>query len=59
VAVERECSRVEWTTDKGNVLGESFYERLGAPKNQEKIFYRLKGEDIRRIAAICSYGPPP
>jgi GNAT superfamily N-acetyltransferase len=59
VAVERECSRVEWTTDKGNVLGESFYERLGAPKNQEKIFYRLKGEDIRRMAAICSYGPPP
>jgi GNAT superfamily N-acetyltransferase len=50
VAVERECSRVEWTTDKGNVLGEDFYERLGVPQNQEKIFYRLEGEDIRRMA---------
>jgi GNAT superfamily N-acetyltransferase len=50
VAVERECSRVEWTTDKGNVLGEDFYEKLGIPKNQEKIFYRLEGEGVRRMA---------
>ena len=48
VAVEHACSRVEWTTDKGNALGESFYERRGAPKNQDKIFYRLEGADIRR-----------
>lgn len=51
VAIENECSRVEWTTDKGNVLGEAFYERLGVPQNQEKIFYRLGGEGIRRVAA--------
>jgi GNAT superfamily N-acetyltransferase len=50
VAVERECSRVEWTTDQGNALGEDFYERLGAPQNQGKIFYRLEDEGIRRIA---------
>jgi GNAT superfamily N-acetyltransferase len=50
VAVERECSRVGWTTDKGNVLGEDFYEKLGIPKNQEKIFYRLEGEGVRRMA---------
>jgi GNAT superfamily N-acetyltransferase len=50
VAVARECSRVEWTTDKGNVLGENFYERLGGAQNQEKIFYRLEGEGIRRMA---------
>lgn len=55
VAVEHKCSRVEWTTDKGNVLGESFYERLGVPQNQEKIFYRLEGEGIRRMAR----GPYP
>jgi GNAT superfamily N-acetyltransferase len=58
VAVERECSRVEWTTDKGNALGEDFYERLGVPQNQGKIFYRLEGEDIRRMAAIRSDGSP-
>lgn len=57
VAVERECSRVEWTTDKGNVLGEGFYERLGVPQNQEKVFYRLEGEGIRRVAASRSCGP--
>jgi GNAT superfamily N-acetyltransferase len=50
VAVKHECSRVEWTTDKGNVLGEAFYERLGVPQNQQKIFYRLEGNDIRRMA---------
>lgn len=49
VAVERECSRVEWTTDKNNVLGEEFYERLGIPQNQEKIFYRLEDEEIRQV----------
>jgi GNAT superfamily N-acetyltransferase len=50
VAVEHECSRVEWTTDKGNVLGEDFYERLGVPQNEEKTFYRLGAESIRRMA---------
>lgn len=51
IAAEHECSRVEWTTDKGNELGEDFYERLGVPQNQEKIFYRLEGEGIRRVAS--------
>src|SRR5262249_3753032 len=50
IAVEHACSRVEWTTDEGGVLGESFYERLGVPQNQEKIFYRLEGDGIRRMA---------
>ncbi len=49
IAIERACSRLEWTTDKGNALGEEFYERLGVPKNQEKIFYRLEGESLRRM----------
>jgi GNAT superfamily N-acetyltransferase len=49
-AAEHECSRVEWTTDKGNSLGEDFYEQLGVPENQEKIFYRLEGDGIRRMA---------
>jgi GNAT superfamily N-acetyltransferase len=57
VAVERECSRVEWTTDKGNALGEDFYERLGVAQNQEKIFYRLEDEGIRRMAASRSCDP--
>ena len=49
VAVAHKCSRVEWTTDKGNVLGGDFYGRLGVPQNQEKIFYRLEGDGIRQM----------
>jgi len=50
VAVEHECSRVEWTTDQDNPLAEAFYEQLGIPKNQEKIFYRLAGDGLRQMA---------
>ena len=28
IAIEHACSQVEWTTDKGNVLGEEFYKQL-------------------------------
>jgi GNAT superfamily N-acetyltransferase len=53
IAVEQACSRVEWTTDKGNTLAEYFYERFGAPKNQGKTFYRIEGEEIRqKIPAV-------
>lgn len=52
VAVERKCSRVEWTTDEGNVLGEDFYEQLGVPRNQQKIFYRLEGNDLWKMASF-------
>lgn len=49
VAVKHECSRIEWTADAGNVLAEAFYEQLGVPKNEEKTFYRLEGDDVRRM----------
>lgn len=54
VAVEHECSRLEWTADQGNTVAEVFYEQLGIPKNQEKIFYRLEGDGLRRVAAAAS-----
>ena len=50
VAVEHECSRVEWTTDQDNPLAEAFYGRFGMPKNQEKVCYRLEGDGLRRMA---------
>jgi GNAT superfamily N-acetyltransferase len=50
VALEHECSRVEWTADQDNSLAEAFYEQLGMPKNQEKICYRLEGDGLRRLA---------
>jgi GNAT superfamily N-acetyltransferase len=51
VAVENECSRVEWTADQGNPLAEAFYGRFGTPKNQEKIFYRLEADGLQQMAA--------
>jgi GNAT superfamily N-acetyltransferase len=51
VAVEHECGRVEWAADQGNPLAEAFYERLGVPKNPEKIFYRLENDSLQRMAA--------
>ncbi len=37
------CSRVEWTTDDGNVGAQAFYETLGLPRRPSKIFYRVEG----------------
>lgn len=50
VAIEHECSRLEWTADQDNALAEAFYEQLGIPNNQEKIFYRLEGDGLRQMA---------
>lgn len=49
-AVKHDCSRVEWTTDRGNVEAQTFYEFLGIPQNPSKLFYRLEGEELRRAA---------
>jgi ribosomal protein S18 acetylase RimI-like enzyme len=41
IAVARGCSRVEWTTDTGNLAAQSFYESLGAKPLPTKLFYRV------------------
>lgn len=50
VAVEHDCSRVEWTTDQDNAHAQAFYEQLGAPTQETKIFYRLEGEKLVQTA---------
>jgi GNAT superfamily N-acetyltransferase len=35
------CSRVEWTTDRGNVEAQRFYRASGFSVSEEKIFYRV------------------
>jgi GNAT superfamily N-acetyltransferase len=37
------CSRVEWTTDSGNVGAQAFYEMLRLPRHPSKVFYRAEG----------------
>lgn len=40
IARERECSRVEFTTDTGNLDAQAFYASLGFQPHTGKIFYR-------------------
>jgi GNAT superfamily N-acetyltransferase len=34
------CSRVEWTADRDSAEARRFYEALGVPVNESKLFYR-------------------
>lgn len=45
LAVEQDCSRVEWTADVDNVEAQRFYTALGVPAYAGKTFYRVEGED--------------
>jgi GNAT superfamily N-acetyltransferase len=42
VAVEHGCSRIEWTTERGNEDAQRFYEKLGASRREEKVFFRVE-----------------
>jgi GNAT superfamily N-acetyltransferase len=46
IAVERGCSRVEWTTDTGNMQAQAFYEAYGAKALASKIFYRTGRDSL-------------
>ena len=50
VAVAAGCSRVEWQTEDGNERAKQFYRSLGEPRHPGKVFYRLSGEGLRRLA---------
>ncbi len=42
--------RIDWTTDSSNVRAQRLYDRLRVPR-QDKVFYRLAGNDLLRLAA--------
>jgi len=50
VARDEGYCRIDWTTDPGNVGAQRLYDRLGVPR-QDKVFYRLAGADLLRLAA--------
>ena len=41
LAVDNQCSRVEWMTDDTNADAQHFYEELGVSTYPAKVFYRL------------------
>ena len=51
IAVERNCVRFDWTAETSNPRALAFYDRLGATRVEEKVYYRLDGEDLLAIAS--------
>ena len=50
LAVDRGYGRLDWTTDEGNDGAQAFYERLGAKRIQQKVYYRLDAGALRAYA---------
>jgi GNAT superfamily N-acetyltransferase len=54
LAVERRCVRLDWTAETDNPGALAFYDRLGAARVAEKVYYRCEGETLRQLAASSS-----
>ena len=54
LAVERGCVRFDWTAETDNPDALGFYDRLGARRVTEKVYYRFGGEELRKLAASGS-----
>lgn len=50
LAIERGCTRVDWTAEKTNPRALEFYDRLGVPRVESKVYYRLEGEILAAFA---------
>jgi ribosomal protein S18 acetylase RimI-like enzyme len=51
LAVDRGCSRVDWSAARDNVAALAFYRRLGARVSETAVAFRLDGEAMARLAA--------
>lgn len=50
LALERGCTRVDWTAETTNPRAIQFYDRLGVPRVESKVYYRLEGEILAAFA---------
>jgi ribosomal protein S18 acetylase RimI-like enzyme len=50
-ALRKGCVRLDWTTENTNSGAIAFYERLGASKVQEKVYFRLTVPEMQALAA--------
>lgn len=51
LAVARGCSRLDWTAEAENPGAMAFYERLGAQRVENKVYYRLDSGALAALAA--------
>jgi GNAT superfamily N-acetyltransferase len=49
VALAEGYVRIDWTTDESNAGAQRFYDGLAIPR-QDKVYYRLSGDDLRKLA---------
>ena len=50
LAVEWGCCRFDWTAEKSNPRALAFYDRLSAGRADEKVYFRVTGSELRRLA---------
>ena len=50
LAIKRGCVRLDWTAETDNVAALSFYDRLGARRVTEKVYFRFDGEALAAFA---------
>lgn len=50
LAIERGCTRVDWTAETSNPRALEFYDRLGVPRVESKVYYRLEGKILAAFA---------
>ena len=50
LAIARGCARFDWTAETDNPDALGFYDRLGARRVAEKVYYRFEGEALNDLA---------
>lgn len=50
-AIEKNCSRFDWTANDDSTAATEFYKKLQAPIIEKKQYYRLSREDLQRVAS--------
>jgi GNAT superfamily N-acetyltransferase len=50
-AIARGCLRLDWTAEASNPEALAYYDRLGATRVTEKVYYRLDGDLLKTMAS--------
>jgi GNAT superfamily N-acetyltransferase len=53
IAVARGCLRLDWTAESDNPEALAYYDRLGATRVTEKVYYRLDGDALKDWAGAA------
>jgi GNAT superfamily N-acetyltransferase len=54
LAVERGCTRFDWTAETDNPEALAFYDKLGAKRVTEKVYFRFDGTALDQLASEWS-----